>query len=479
MLTIVTSPGRAQEQQEVDWQFSAVDYRGLGKTLNVYCVPSTLRGGTVWGTTVYTDDSSICMAAVHSLATFDMARGGTVYFAMEPGQEGYAADRRRGVQTQTWGVWTGGFRILAGVPGKRLREITDGTPIEITWSTSAKYLRGSVGTDHVMLCPRGGALRPVWGNEVYSDESSICAAAVHAGLIELASGGAVTLRVDGAREDFRAKAKNGIASLAWEKSEGSFTFPKKQVDVALPAPVADMPEPPADVASRFVAATPVPPLLPQPTGEFLIDWSRSAGVWRGSQTGRVITAVCPGGGTTRTVWGSAEYTDDSSVCTAAVHALSTFNAMRGGTVFITMTPGQNGYASETRHGIESDEWGEWESSFRVIGGTPGMTPAMITDTTVVEISWSTTAQHLRRVTGVRRFICPGQARLFPVWGSDVYADHSSICAAAAHAGIITRDAGGPVTVRIEAGRENYASTLRNDVNAQSLGAWPGSFSFRR
>ena len=468
-----------QEQAEIDWQQSAVDYRGLNKTFNVYCAPTTLRGGNVWGTTVYTDDSSICMSAVHSLATFDMARGGTVYFVMEPGQEGYDADRRRGVQTQTWGVWNGGFRIIAGVPGKRLREITDSTPVEVTWSTSARYLRGSAVAQHIMLCPRGGSQRPVWGSDVYSDDSSICAAAVHAGLIEYASGGGVTLRIEGGREGFRGRSQNGVASLTWERSEGSFTFPKKQIDVALPAPAADLPEPPPEARPFVPLPPPTPPLQPQPTGEFLIDWNRTGGAWRAAQDGRVITVVCPAGGTARPVWGSAEYTDDSSVCTAAVHALATFDIARGGTVYITMTAGQTAYAAEQRRGIESDEWGSWESSFRVLGGVPGATPSMISDTTIVEISWSTTATHLRRTTGERRFVCPGQARPFPVWGGDVYSDHSSICNAAVHAGVITRDAGGPVTVRVEPGRDSYSGAPRNEVNAQSLGAWAGSFRFIR
>jgi hypothetical protein len=470
---------QAQEQMEVDWQASATDYRGqFRKAFNVYCPP---RGtaATVWGSGIYTDDSSICTAAVHALATFDFARGGTVYFAMEPSQEGYDAERRRGVTTNSYGFWDGGYRIVAGVPGKRLREITDSTPMEITWSTSARHLRGNNGMRQTMLCPRAGDNQPVWGSAIYTDDSSICAAAVHAGLITRAGGGGVTVRIEAGRDAYAGTIQNGVTSDPWERWEGSFAFPRGQVVLALPAAPDPVPEAPSARLGEVLvspAGIAPAPLSVGPSGEFLVGWNTTATSWRG-QDGRVISVYCPAGGSPAAVWGSGVYTDDSSLCTAAVHALATFDVARGGTVQLAVAPGQDSYAAEQRHGVSTSEWGAWGASFRVISGVPGKRMREIGDTTLTEISWLTTAQHLRGTTGVRRMMCPADGRLGAVWGSDVYSDHSSICSAAVHAGLITQLAGGALTVRIEAGRSRYAGTVRNGMTTKALGSWQGSFLF--
>jgi hypothetical protein len=472
---------RAQSQLEVTWQTIAVDYRGqLGKAFNVFCPPGG-TAATVWGVGIYTDDSSICTSAVHALATFDVARGGTVYFSMEPGQEGYDADRRRGVATSAWTTfWDGGFRIIAGVPGKREREIDARTPMEITWSTTARHLRGGASTSRVMLCPRNGDAQPVWGSDVYTDDSSICAAAVHMGLITRAAGGGVTVRTEAGREEYAGATRNGVTSLPWERWEGSFGFPRGQIVVALPdAPVvAESPEP----LERVSLPVPAPPraegLAVGPAGEFLVDWSTSATQWR-EKSGGLIAVDCPAGGSASTVWGSGTYTDDSSVCTAAVHALATFDFARGGAVQIELARGQSSYPSDVRRGVETQEWGQWEASFRVISGVPGMRTRQIVDSTTTEVSWSTTAEHLRGKAGVRRVICPRDGRPTSVWGSDAYSAHSSVCGAAVHAGVITRSEGGLVSIRLDAGRRSFTGAARNGITTQSLPSWEGSFTFIR
>ncbi len=480
--TLAASPVNAQEQQEIEWSVSATEWRSqTGKVFNVYCVPGGVRAGVLWGLDVYTDDSSICLAAVHSLATFDVPRGGTVYFRMEPGQEGYNADRRRGVQSQTWAAWPSGFRVIAGVPGKRLSQISDSTPVEITWTTSARHLRGNDGAQRVMFCPRDGNSQTVWGTSIYADDSSICAAAVHAGLITFAKGGSVTLQVEAGREGYKGTKKHGVSSLPWEKWDGSFTFPKRQIAVALPAPGVDAPAPASFQPSQGFFTSAVlrqdAPVFQQ-SGEYLMSWTSSADSWQG-QRGPIIKVYCPAGGRSNVVWGSGEYTADSSVCTAAVHALATFDFATGGTAYITMTPGLTDYPAEQRRGVSSLPFKVFPSSFRVMAGVPGKRPTEIGDTTVTELGWSTTGEHLRGKNIDRKFVCAAQGRTYPVWGSDEYSDQSSICVAAVHAGVITRTTGGPITVRFDAGRHNYTATTRNEVTTQAFGVSGGSFSFRR
>ena len=66
------------------------------------------------------------------------------------------------------------------------------------------------------------------------------------------------------------------------------------------------------------------------------------------------------------MWGTDVYTDDSSICTAAVSAgLITFQA--GGSVTIEIRQGQSSYAGSTRNGVTSKGYGSWNGSFVFVG----------------------------------------------------------------------------------------------------------------
>jgi hypothetical protein len=489
----------ARAQTAASWQTTATPWRTmLGETLRVYCPPSGVPGGTVWGSISYTDDSSICMAAVHALVSFDHVRGGTVLFTMEQGRGAYAADTTRGVITASYGPWNGSFRILGAYNGREPAEVNDSTPLEITWRTGAMLWRGQDSAIRIVQCPGSRVGGLIWGRDIYADESAICPAAVHAGLIKLAIGGTVTLRIDPPLESYAGGVRHGIRSdSASDKTSGSFSFPKEQVkltrlrqgDDALPTTAnyaeivrADLVRVQMDldrVESRVVRP-PVAELPPPPpqeeSGEFVVAWNQKATAWRG-QRGRAFTMFCPPGGAPGTIWGAGEYTDDSSVCTAAVHSLETFDFARGGTIFVSMTEGRDFYPSESRRGVVSNNWEKYESSFFIVGGVPGAEPRDVTDSTVVEISWATTAEHLRGKTGERTVVCPRDHQPFSVWGDSVYADNSSICNAAVHRGVIPR-AGGRVAVKIESKRASYKALKRFDITSLAMGAGQGSFTVR-
>ena len=64
------------------------------------------------------------------------------------------------------------------------------------------------------------------------------------------------------------------------------------------------------------------------------------------------------------LYGTDTYTDDSSICTAGVHAGAITTS--GGTVTIEILPEQNAYVSSNRNGIHSDGYGYWPGSFKVV-----------------------------------------------------------------------------------------------------------------
>ncbi len=64
-----------------------------------------------------------------------------------------------------------------------------------------------------------------------------------------------------------------------------------------------------------------------------------------------------------------------------------------------------------------------------------------------------------------------------VWGSDLYTGHSNIGSAAVHAGIISLQGGGTVTIEIRPGAESYTGSYRNGVYSRDFEAFDGSFVF--
>lgn len=94
-----------------------------------------------------------------------------------------------------------------------------------------------------------------------------------------------------------------------------------------------------------------------------IAWDTSAATFKGEK-GQTYTFRCPAEGTAQTIYGSDIYTDDSSICTAAVH-VGLITLERGGTVTIEIRHGRSTYGSTTRHGIKSNNWGEYGRSFLI------------------------------------------------------------------------------------------------------------------
>ncbi|MBD2703945.1 hypothetical protein IC229_25090 [Spirosoma sp. BT702] len=100
---------------------------------------------------------------------------------------------------------------------------------------------------------------------------------------------------------------------------------------------------------------------PGPTGTTAADWNTTAVGWRGKNN-QQVSFTCPSSGKPSTeLWGTDTYTDDSSICTAAVHAgVITYG---GGNVTIEIRPGLSAYSGSARNGVTSKGYGGWHSSF--------------------------------------------------------------------------------------------------------------------
>lgn len=86
--------------------------KSLNKTatmdFSVVC-PVNCTTGSVWGTDLYTTDSSICVAAVHAGVVKE--KGGPVRVMLAPGQGAYSGSFRNGVTTSQWGSYQQSFKV--------------------------------------------------------------------------------------------------------------------------------------------------------------------------------------------------------------------------------------------------------------------------------------------------------------------------------------------------------------------------------
>lgn len=201
-----------------------------------------------------------------------------------------------------------------------------------------------------------------------------------------------------------------------------------------------------------------------------ITWATQADQWR-LNIGAQLILVCPGGGNISSrLWGTDVYTNDSSICTAAVHA-GIITREAGGVVTIEIRPGANSYVGTTRNGLTSLSYGRWNGSFVFIGGK--------VNGDRIYATWATQADGWRSLNGQRfTLVCPAGGQISGrLWGTNTYTDDSSICTAAVHSGLITAAEGGVVTIEVRPGASSYQASTRNGITSQSYGAWSGSFVF--
>ena len=97
--------------------------------------------GTIWGTDLYTDDSSLATAAVHAGILREGERG-VVRVSILPGQASYGGSTRNGVTSEPYATWDGSYRVERAQPPAAARSIFPGdrTPGGFRRSASVHFL---------------------------------------------------------------------------------------------------------------------------------------------------------------------------------------------------------------------------------------------------------------------------------------------------------------------------------------------------
>ena len=100
---------------------------------------------------------------------------------------------------------------------------TTGTVVAIAAPANLVGYRGKIGASYQfnLTGAIGGA---VWGTDVYTDDSTVAAAAVHAGVLAAGETKTVTVTILAGQASYPASTRNGITSSSWGSWGGSYSF---------------------------------------------------------------------------------------------------------------------------------------------------------------------------------------------------------------------------------------------------------------
>lgn len=241
----------------------------------------------------------------------------------------------------------------------------------VTCQQNAESLAGDAGAQHTVTCP-AGCNATVWGTGSYNDASSVCTAAIHAGVLTSA-GGPVVITIGPVRAPHPPSTQNGVTSSEGYYSRSFIPGPVGGTCANTCAHAGDGDCDDGGIGSQFALCA-----LGSDCGDcgprargvagHAVDCSTNAQSLTGDP-GTHYTVACPAGCSGSTIWGTGSYSDDSSVCAAAIHAGVLTAA--GGNAVITIAPGQEAYPPSTQNGVTSSQWGSWARSF-IVGPAGGI-----------------------------------------------------------------------------------------------------------
>ena len=187
-------------------------YRGKNGTSYLFYVTGT-KDGRFWGgqNSIYTDDSPLNVAAVHA----GLVRPGetkAIKVTVMAGQSNYPSITRNGVTSIKYGSYDGSYKLSA--PG------SNDYPAAPDNMKNFRNLNGKNFTYRVTGKTNGR----IWGgqNNIYTDDSDISTAVVHAGILRAGQSGIVTIKVLAGQASYPSISRNGVNSINYGKYDGSY-----------------------------------------------------------------------------------------------------------------------------------------------------------------------------------------------------------------------------------------------------------------
>jgi hypothetical protein len=219
-------------------------------------------------------------------------------------------------------------------------------PIQAGCSFNSTQLQGGPGSVFQVACPPGcitGA--GLWGTDIYTADSGICRAGIHAGAIS-PDGGVVLVRLEPGQPAYRGSPRNGTTSGDYGAYHGSFTV----------APAGGQPGAPPPQAAAPQAAAPQAAAIQAGCSFNSIQITDAPGTMH-------LVSCPPGCSAQGGLWGTDIYTGDSAICKAGIH--SGIISDGGGYVVVTLDGPQPAFRGSVRNQIRSGDYGSYSTSFRV------------------------------------------------------------------------------------------------------------------
>ncbi len=137
----------------------------------------------------------------------------------QAGQSSYKGSANNGISTTNYGAYSGSYKF---------EERSGGTWSKVDISTdpgnlvSLRNNNGRVYTIRVTGINQGS----VWGGAdgIYTDDSRLGKAAVHAGLLKVGQEGIVKVYILPGQQKYTGNTQNGISSISYGSYSGSFRF---------------------------------------------------------------------------------------------------------------------------------------------------------------------------------------------------------------------------------------------------------------
>jgi hypothetical protein len=193
------------------------------------------------------------------------------------------------------------------------------------------YQSLSIGKSISCACSAEQLSGSVWGTDRYTGDSSICAAALHAGVIA-AKGGTVKVFREGSCPKLVGSTRHGVTSRDWGPYESTFAFKH-----------------------------PAPACAPEPKSGDIQACPATMRGYETRATTQALECACAPVQLSGSVWGSDIYTFDSSVCQAARHAGVVTE--HGGQVTVFVAGRCASFDGTTRNGVTTSKWGLFDNTF--------------------------------------------------------------------------------------------------------------------
>ena len=179
-----------------------------GVVVGCWC-PAGGSAGAVWGSGPYAVVSDLCGAARHAGAVG--AEGGAVWARVTAGLGIYEGSAANGVETQALGSFGASIEILnAGGGDEEVAECPE-TAQGLAETTRCRCPAERVG------------IGAVWGTDIYTYDSTLCTAALHAGALTR-KGGVVTVTPLAGQDSYAGSTRNGVTTDSYGSWGGSMRF---------------------------------------------------------------------------------------------------------------------------------------------------------------------------------------------------------------------------------------------------------------